>query len=51
MWGEWERGFIHFHVSMLRKYLADMPLMLDYCTVQLDESLAYEEEPDAIVGR
>ncbi|XP_070041307.1 uncharacterized protein [Nicotiana tomentosiformis] len=37
-----------FHVSILQKYHADMLHVLDYITVQLDESLGYEEEPIAI---
>ncbi|XP_070036966.1 uncharacterized protein [Nicotiana tomentosiformis] len=40
-----------FHVSMLCKYHADRSHVLDYSTVQLDESLGYEEEPVAIVDR
>ncbi|XP_070041199.1 uncharacterized protein [Nicotiana tomentosiformis] len=40
-----------FHVSILRKYHADMPHELDFSTVQLDESLGYKEEPVAIIGR
>ncbi|XP_070014111.1 uncharacterized protein [Nicotiana sylvestris] len=38
-----------FHVSMLQKYRTDSSHVLDYTTVQLDESLGYEEEPVAIV--
>ncbi|XP_019229974.1 PREDICTED: uncharacterized protein LOC109210946 [Nicotiana attenuata] len=40
-----------FHMSMLRRYLADSSHDLDYSTVQLDESLGYEEEPVVIVDR
>ncbi|XP_019239513.1 PREDICTED: uncharacterized protein LOC109221046 [Nicotiana attenuata] len=40
-----------FHESMIRKYLANRPHLLDYSTVQLDESLGYEEDPIAIVDR
>ncbi|XP_070032105.1 uncharacterized protein [Nicotiana tomentosiformis] len=40
-----------FHVSMLRRYHADRSHVLDYSTIQLDESLGYEEEPVAIVDR
>ncbi|XP_070039963.1 uncharacterized protein [Nicotiana tomentosiformis] len=40
-----------FHMSILRKYYADRSHVLDYSTVQLDESLGYEEEPVAIVAR
>ncbi|XP_019228487.1 PREDICTED: uncharacterized protein LOC109209634, partial [Nicotiana attenuata] len=40
-----------FHVSMLRKYHADLSHVLDFSTIQLDESLGYEEEPVAIIDR
>ena len=40
-----------FHVSMLRKYHADLSHVLDFSTVQLDNSLGYEEEPIAIVDK
>ncbi|XP_070031885.1 uncharacterized protein [Nicotiana tomentosiformis] len=40
-----------FHVPMLRRYHADKSHVLDFNTVQLDESLGYEEEPVAIVDR
>ncbi|XP_070032394.1 uncharacterized protein [Nicotiana tomentosiformis] len=40
-----------FHVSMLRRYHTDRSHVLDFSTVQLDESLDYEEEPVAIVDR
>ncbi|XP_070004557.1 uncharacterized protein [Nicotiana sylvestris] len=40
-----------FHVSMLRRYHADLSHMLDFSTIQLDESLGYEKEPVAIVDR
>ncbi|XP_070013166.1 uncharacterized protein [Nicotiana sylvestris] len=40
-----------FHVSMLRRYHADISHMLDFSTIQLDESLGYEEEPVAIIDR
>ncbi|XP_070012291.1 uncharacterized protein [Nicotiana sylvestris] len=40
-----------FHVSMLRKYHADFSHVLDFGTIQLDESLGYEEEPVAIIDR
>ena len=40
-----------FHVSMLRKYHADLSHVLDFSTVQLDKSLGYEEEPIAIVDK
>ncbi|XP_070035013.1 uncharacterized protein [Nicotiana tomentosiformis] len=45
LWG----NYPVFHVSMLQKYHADKSHVLDYSTVQLDESLSYEEEPIAIV--
>ncbi|XP_070016021.1 uncharacterized protein [Nicotiana sylvestris] len=38
-----------FHVSMLRRYHADLCHVLDFSTIQLDESLNYEEEPIAII--
>ncbi|XP_070047369.1 uncharacterized protein [Nicotiana tomentosiformis] len=40
-----------FHASMLQKYHADESHKLDYITIQLDESLYYEEDPVAIVDR
>ncbi|XP_070007205.1 uncharacterized protein [Nicotiana sylvestris] len=40
-----------FHVSMLRRYHTDLSNVLDFSTIQLDESLGYEEEPVAIVDR
>ncbi|XP_070050437.1 uncharacterized protein [Nicotiana tomentosiformis] len=40
-----------FHVSMLRKYHVDLSRVLDFSTVQLDESIGYEDEPVAIVDR
>nr|XP_009799489.1 PREDICTED: uncharacterized protein LOC104245566 [Nicotiana sylvestris] len=40
-----------FDVSMLWRYHADRSRMLDYSTVQLDESLGYEEEPTVIIDR
>ncbi|XP_070029051.1 uncharacterized protein [Nicotiana sylvestris] len=40
-----------FHVSMLRRYHADLYHILDFGTIQLDESLGYEEEPVTIVDR
>ncbi|XP_070013436.1 uncharacterized protein [Nicotiana sylvestris] len=38
-----------FHILMLRKYHADLLHVLDFSTIQLDESLGYEEEPVAII--
>ncbi|XP_070040303.1 uncharacterized protein [Nicotiana tomentosiformis] len=43
--------YLVFYVSMLRKYHADRSHMLDYYTIQVDESLGYEEELFAIVDR
>ncbi|XP_070056680.1 uncharacterized protein [Nicotiana tomentosiformis] len=40
-----------FHVSMLRRYHVDLSHVLDFITIQQDESLGYEEEPVAIVAR
>ncbi|XP_070001867.1 uncharacterized protein [Nicotiana sylvestris] len=38
-----------FHVSMLRKYIGDPSLVLDFSTVQLDSDLTYDVEPVAIL--
>ncbi|XP_070026071.1 uncharacterized protein [Nicotiana sylvestris] len=40
-----------FHVSMLRRYHADLSHVLDFSTIHLDEILGYEKEPIAIVAR
>ncbi|XP_070050102.1 uncharacterized protein [Nicotiana tomentosiformis] len=40
-----------FHVSILRKYNADLSHVLDFSTAQLDKSLGYEEELVAIVDK
>uniref|UniRef100_A0A1S4ARM3 Tf2-1-like SH3-like domain-containing protein n=1 Tax=Nicotiana tabacum TaxID=4097 RepID=A0A1S4ARM3_TOBAC len=40
-----------FHISILRKYNKDKLYELDFGTVHLDEKLAYEEEPVAILDR
>ncbi|XP_070004904.1 uncharacterized protein [Nicotiana sylvestris] len=40
-----------FHVSMLQRYHVDRSHVLDYSSVQLDESLGYEEEPVAIIDK
>nr|XP_016465157.1 PREDICTED: uncharacterized protein LOC107788031 [Nicotiana tabacum] len=40
-----------FHVYMLRRYHADISHVLDHSTVQMDDSLSFEEEPVAIVDR
>ena len=40
-----------FHVSMLRKYIADPSHVLQRQTVELSEDLSHEEYPVAIVDR
>ncbi|XP_070009674.1 uncharacterized protein [Nicotiana sylvestris] len=40
-----------FHVSVLRRYHADLSHVLDFSTIQLDDNLGYEEDPVAIVDR
>ena len=40
-----------FHVSMLKKYHRDGNYIIRWDSVLLDENLAYEEEPVAILGR
>ena len=40
-----------FHVSMLRKYIADPSHVLQPQTMELSEDLTYEEFPVAIVER
>ncbi|XP_070021907.1 uncharacterized protein [Nicotiana sylvestris] len=40
-----------FHMSMLRRYHANLSHVLDFSTIQLDESLGYKEEPVAIIDR
>ncbi|XP_070037217.1 uncharacterized protein [Nicotiana tomentosiformis] len=40
-----------FHMSMLQRYHPDLSHVLDFSTIQLDESLGYEEEPVATVDR
>ena len=40
-----------FQFSMLRKYIPDLSHILTPQTIQLDESLSYEEQPLAIVDR
>nr|XP_009788656.1 PREDICTED: uncharacterized protein LOC104236435 [Nicotiana sylvestris] len=39
------------HMSMLRRYHADKSHVLDFSTIQLDESLGYEDELVAIIDR
>ena len=40
-----------FHIFMLRKYIPDRSHVLAPQTIQLDEKLAYKEQPMAIVDR
>ena len=40
-----------FHVSMLRKYVADLSHIVDYEPLQLREDLSYEEEPFEILAK
>lgn len=40
-----------FHVFMLQKYHEENSHILDFSTIQLDENLAYEEDPVAIPAR
>ena len=40
-----------FHVSLLRRYLADESHVLEYQEVQLDENLTFEERPVRILDR
>ena len=40
-----------FHVSMLRKYVADPSHIVDYEPLQLREDLSYEEEPIEILAK
>ncbi|XP_038882239.1 uncharacterized protein LOC120073464 [Benincasa hispida] len=40
-----------FHVSMLRKYIADSSHVVDYELFHLNENLSYEEEPIRILAR
>ena len=46
-----DRSQVHpmFHVSMLRKYISDSSHVLQPQSVEVNEDLAYEEEPVAIV--
>ena len=39
-----------FHVSMLRKYISSPSYVLQPHSVEVNEDLAYEEEPVAIVN-
>ncbi|KAH9671101.1 hypothetical protein KPL70_017221 [Citrus sinensis] len=40
-----------FHVSVLRKYVADPSHVLDYQLIQISEDMSYEEQPIEIVDR
>ncbi|KAL0546201.1 hypothetical protein IC582_016107 [Cucumis melo] len=40
-----------FHVSMLRKYVADPTHVVDYNPLQINENLSYEEQPVQILAR
>ncbi|CAM8936916.1 unnamed protein product [Rhodiola kirilowii] len=40
-----------FHVSMLRKYISDPSHVLEYEGVQMDDTLTYDEQPEAILDR
>ena len=40
-----------FHVSMLRKYVADRMHVVDFKPLQINENLSYEEQPVEILAR
>lgn len=40
-----------FHVSMLRKYIADPSHIVDFEPLQLSENLGYEKKPMQIIAR
>ncbi|TYK14955.1 pol protein [Cucumis melo var. makuwa] len=40
-----------FHVSMLRKYVADLTHVVDFEPLQINENLSYEEQPVEILAR
>ncbi|KAL0537554.1 hypothetical protein IC582_026533 [Cucumis melo] len=40
-----------FHVSMLRKYVADPTHVVDFEPLQINENLSYEEQPIEILAR
>ncbi|KAA0037369.1 pol protein [Cucumis melo var. makuwa] len=40
-----------FHISMLRKYVADPTHVVDFGPLQVSENLSYEEQPVEIVAR
>ncbi|XP_070015551.1 uncharacterized protein [Nicotiana sylvestris] len=43
--------YLVFLVSILQNYYEDLSHVLDFSSVQLDEDLAYEKEPMAILDR
>ncbi|XP_031745969.1 uncharacterized protein LOC116406390 [Cucumis sativus] len=40
-----------FHVSMLRKYVADPSHIVDYKPLQINDNLSYEERPVEILAK
>ena len=40
-----------FHVSMLRKYIADPTHVIDYKPLEIEENLSYQEKPIKILAR
>ena len=40
-----------FHVSMLRKYIADPTHVIDYKPLKIEENLSYQEKPIKILAR
>ena len=40
-----------FHVSMLRKYIADPTHVIDYKPLEIEENLSYQEEPIKILAQ
>ncbi|KAA0036552.1 ty3-gypsy retrotransposon protein [Cucumis melo var. makuwa] len=40
-----------FHVSMLRRYIADLTHVVDFEPLQISENLSYEEQPIEILAR
>ncbi|KAA0062713.1 ty3-gypsy retrotransposon protein [Cucumis melo var. makuwa] len=51
--GEAKSTFLHdvFHVSMLRKYVADLMHVVDLEPLQINKNLSYEEQPVEILAR
>ncbi|XP_070029138.1 uncharacterized protein [Nicotiana sylvestris] len=45
------KAHIVFYGSMLRKYYEDLPVVLDFNSMQLDKDLTYDEESVAILDR